>query len=61
MFQDGIDEVVNNPEKYGLQRRVEWSKEDEKLLDDAIQHIRMAYTETDREKAVINWLKSLRP
>ena len=67
-FEGGKKEVIENPEKYGLQKHVEWSEEDEK-------HINIILRVLDRQQCwdgatgkkfnpyqgEIDWLKSLRP
>ena len=61
-FNDGKDEVLENPEKYGLQKPAEWSKEDDFKLGALITDIetRSGLTEAIKIKYV-SFLKSLRP
>ena len=70
---EGVKLVLNNLEKYGLQKKqkpAEWSEEDEEMLNSCISSIeeakenRYAYKETDEDTSYdheINWLKSLKP
>ena len=69
-FNDGKDEVLENPEKYGLQREqkpVEWSEKDEKIIDTIIsvlgQYINYSSSgyATPMYSKEIDFLKSLRP
>ena len=61
-FNDGKDEVLENPEKYGLQKPAEWSKEDDFKLGALITDIE---TRSDLTEAIkikyVSFLKSLRP
>ncbi len=55
-FEDGKKEVIEHPEKYGLQKAAEWSEEDEAFLKVAI-----AICNRYSHKDIADWLKSLRP
>ena len=70
---EGRQDVINNPEEYGLQKPAEWSEEDEKMMDSIINELGQHYkTCTSRDcpsasysfkayQKEIDWLKSLRP
>ena len=64
---EGVKFVLNNPEKYGLQKPAEWSEEDEEMIGCIIDDIREAKRNSDKEyfkelcDKEIAWLKSLRP
>lgn len=67
IFQQGQDSVVDNPEKYGLQKKCEWSEEDEEMRKGIITTLKAninrlylydAQGKADHE-AKISWLKSL--
>ena len=70
------NEILENPEKYGLQKPAEWSEEDEKMRQRIIRHIESEYQDWCKDKygnseiisdgkescrERIAWLKSLRP
>lgn len=59
-IQDGIDEVLENPQKYGLEKQGEksWSEEDKNML---LSIINDAEQDALLDKEQINWLKSLKP
>ena len=62
-FEGGKKEVIEHPEKYGLQKQAEWSEEDEKffeLLRAALYQIKVRIGKDEYDKAVAR-LKSLRP
>ena len=71
LYEDGKDEVLNNPEKFGLQKKSKWSEEDEKIYNriyDLIQAAAFTNLETDEvgnelgEYAkMTKWLKSFKP
>ena len=58
-------EIINNPEKYGLQKPAEWSEEDENIRQSLINDLENAETEDEDVQKELNekvaWLKSLRP
>ena len=60
--QFGKNEVLGNPEKYGLQRFAEWSKSDKEIVKeiDIIIHGTNSISDEVRKK-LQDWLKSLRP
>lgn len=60
--QFGKNEVLGNPEKYGLQRFAEWSKSDKEIVKeiDTIIHGTNSISDEVRKK-LQDWLKSLRP
>ena len=47
-------------EKQKEQKPAEWSEEDEKKLNDVIQHLKVAYSPCDWLNETIDWLKSRR-
>ena len=63
-FEGGKKEVINNPEKYGLQN-LEWSEEDERMLSRCIKSVECSkqFADSETYKAAkdveMNWLKSL--
>lgn len=70
-MNEGIGLVLGNPEKYGLQKSVKWSKEDESVIslifsicDDFLESFEISPASTKVVKEDIdkikNWLKSLR-
>ena len=69
LIQDGIDEVLENPQKYGLEKQGEqkpaWSKEDEAMCQETIDWFEQkcfpyALEEENPAKKSIQWLKSLK-
>lgn len=64
---EGRQDVINNPEEYGLQKPAEWSEEDEKMLHEAdvvvVGYYRHSPEYFPKEKCehIRSWLKSLRP
>ena len=69
VYQDGIDDVLENPQKYGLEKQgeqkpAEWNEEDSKRLQriiDFLWHNRKGDTDTIyQQEQDIDWLKSLR-
>ena len=65
LYQDGVNNVLENPQKYGLQKQGKkvstWSEEDEKMLDDACIMLDW-YKGNNWWKAqyIKNWLKSFK-
>ena len=65
LYQDGVNDVLENPQKYGLQKQCKrvttWSEDDEKMLDDACIMLDW-YKGNNWWKAqyIKNWLKSLK-
>ena len=63
-FEGGKKEVIEHPERYGLQKPAEWSKEDDTILTNTIIMLKdcapRLYSKEDIDKSVA-LLKSLRP
>ena len=61
-FEGGKKEVIEHPEKYGLQKPAEWNGEDKEMLDSIIRVVCGVGVQPNglREKQV-SWLKALRP
>ena len=67
-FEAGQTSIVDSPEQYGLCKKAEWSDEDEKIRNLAIEWAETMYGQfrfvdmgsTDFRK-IVAWLKSLRP
>lgn len=67
-FQDGIDEVLENPQKYGLEKQDEqkpaWSEEDEMFLNLSLGSLTGLKNRFGEESGkvgdCIHWLKSLK-
>ena len=67
-FNDGKDEVLENPEKYGLCKKAKWSEEDEKHINLILRvlDIQQCWDGATGNKfnpyqGEIDWLKSFRP
>ena len=66
-FEGGKKEVIEHPEKYGLQKPAEWSEEDKEMLEYVIGDVNDAKQLFATKEAIdlcdkeITWLKSLRP
>ena len=63
IFKQGQDSVVDNPEKFCLQKKCKWSEEDEKCRNALINICSYPHDEMDGRPwgKWINWLKSLNP
>lgn len=67
-YQDGIEEVLTNPHKYGLEKRggqkpAEWSEEDKKRISSillSIEDCEEQYPNLREYQYDIDWLKSLK-
>ena len=71
-FQDGIEEVLTNPHKYGLeqqgrQKPVKWSEEDEfhlKSIESTVEYCIKEVAENDEARYLfnddLNWLRSIK-
>lgn len=53
---EGRKQVIDNPEKYGLQKSAEWSEEDEHRRQQAINAL-----DRNGYYVLVDWLKSIRP
>lgn len=71
-MNEGIGLVLDNPEKYGLQKPIKWSKEDENVIslilsicNDFLESFEISSASTKVVKEDVdkieNWLKSIRP
>ena len=62
-FEGGKKEVIDNPEKYGLCEKVEWSKEDEECRKELIQYIEQRIGDGTTGQSLWNkwhrWLKDI--
>lgn len=59
--QNGRLDVCYNPEKYGLCHKVEWSEEDERIMDNCIEYIKASCLDAHDLNECIDFIKSLRP
>ena len=59
-FEDGKKEVVDNPERYGLCRPAEWSKEDTCILEDAVTAVDLLGNDDEYSKTHPNLAKAFR-
>ena len=58
-FEEGKKEVIEHPEKYGLQKPVEWDELDKDCLNRAIWYIENPAPSVVKDTNLILWLKSL--
>ena len=58
-FEGGKKEVIEHPEKYGLQKPVEWDELDKDCLNRAIWYIKNPAPSVVKDTNLILWLKSL--
>ena len=58
-FEGGKKEVIEHPEKYGLQKPVEWDELDKDCLNRAIWYIENPAPSVVKDTNLILWLKSL--
>lgn len=60
-MNEGIGLVLDNPEKYGLQKPVKWSKEDKVMLDEIIDFFENGTVKLQHDLSLYaSWLKFLK-